>query len=249
MLSTSLGSIEFRTGNPQQLLAILLNNDSQVMPTIRCLGYLNPHVYNCAAADSAVGSFLKKCDFVCLDGVGVVCAANLLNFQCFDRMVMDQVFDSALAEGHLRGSAILLGLTAEEISAAAKRIAGASQGFRIVEVHHGFLTEAEYERILRDHVAVDFVIVGMGSPKSERVLLRASEICTHAICWHVGGGTLRNWAGTKRRAPRIVSRIGLEWLHRMIFEPETRGRYAMGIPEFAYRLAKDTWCKFRTRIP
>jgi UDP-N-acetyl-D-mannosaminuronic acid transferase (WecB/TagA/CpsF family) len=64
----------------------------------------------------------------------------------------------------------------------------------------------------------------------------ASEICHRALCWHVGAGTLKQWAGTKRRAPAVVMKLGLEWLHRMSFEPQTRTRYTVGILLFVRNL-------------
>lgn len=241
MRETRLGAIEFRTGSPLEFAGILRRGSSGALKPAICVGYLNPHVYNRAAADPQVARFLRKCEFVCLDGIGAVYAGSVQNLRPLKRMVMYQVFDSAVAGGLLSGSALLLGLTGTEIESARARLAEASPSLRIVGCHDGFLPEKEYDRILRAHADVDYVLAGMGSPKSERVLLRASEICGHAVCWHVGGGTLRSWAGTKKHSPRMVSRMGLEWLHRAVFEPETRIRYARGIPEFVFRLSRDAW--------
>jgi N-acetylglucosaminyldiphosphoundecaprenol N-acetyl-beta-D-mannosaminyltransferase len=105
-----------------------------------------------------------------------------------------------------------------------------------VAIHHGFHQDQEYRAILRNHADASLVLIGMGSPRSERILLLASEICHRALCWHVGGGTLKQWAGTKRRAPAVVTQLGLEWLHRMTFEPQTRTRYTTGIPLFVRHL-------------
>jgi exopolysaccharide biosynthesis WecB/TagA/CpsF family protein len=149
---------------------------------------------------------------------------------------MYQLFDFCIAAGLVRGPVILLGLSPEEITLAARELRRAAPMADFVAVHHGFLQDHEYRAILRNHADASFALIGMGSPQSERILLLASEICHRALCWYVGGGTLKQWAGTKRRSPAIVSRLGLEWLHRMAFEPPIRVRYTTGIPLFVRHL-------------
>jgi N-acetylglucosaminyldiphosphoundecaprenol N-acetyl-beta-D-mannosaminyltransferase len=205
-----------------------------------CLGFLNPHVYNLGVADRRVAAFLQRCEAVCLDGIGVAWAGSVLNAARLPRVVMHQVFDHCVATGLLRGRVVLLGLTTEDSARAAEGLRRAAPHCDFVAVHHGFLADADYDAILREHRDAGLVLVGMGSPRSERILLGASQICAHALCWHVGGGSLRHWAGTKRRAPALVSRLGLEWLHRMAYEPQTRTRYTIGIPSFVGHLLMDS---------
>jgi len=204
--------------------------------TSACLGYLNPHVYNLAVVDPTVAEFLQRCDAVCLDGIGATIAASLFGRARFHRVIMHQLFDYSIAAGLVRGPVILFGLSDEEITNAARELRRAAPTADFVAVQHGFQEDQEYRAILRDHADASLVLVGMGTPRSERILLWASEICNHALCWHVGGGTLRQWAGTKRRAPAFVAQFGLEWLHRISFEPETRTRYTTGIPLFVRHL-------------
>ncbi len=66
-----------------------------------------------------------------------------------------------------------------------------------------------YAEWLRQFPNVDFVLVGMGTPRSEEVRLLASKICARAVLWHVGGGTLGVLAGTKRPAPKWASKRGM----------------------------------------
>lgn len=204
-----------------------------------CAGYVNPHVYNLAAEHPAVGAFLEACDFACLDGIGAAFAARAQNMAWLPRLVMDQVFDAAVAAGKVEGRVLLLGLREGEIGAAAAALQAASPRLRVAAHHSGFLPMEDYARICRRHADADFILAGMGTPRSEEVLLAARRLLPRAALWHVGGGTLRNWAGTKRRAPRWASRLGLEWAHRVRYEPETRARYARGIPAFVWRMARD----------
>ncbi len=206
------------------------------LATSACLGYLNHHVYNQAVIHPPVAAFLQRCDAVCLDGIGAIIAASLFGQARLDRVVMYQLFDFSIAAGLVRGPVVLFGLGAEEIARATQEIRRAAPMADFVAIHHGFDQDQEYRAILRDHADASLVLIGMGSPQSERILLLASEICHRALCWHVGGGTLKQWAGTKRRAPAVLAQLGLEWLHRMSFEPQTRTRYMTGFPLFVRHL-------------
>jgi len=204
--------------------------------TSACLGFLNPHVYNQGVTHPQAAKFLERCDAVCLDGYGAVIAASLFGRARLDRVAMNQLFDFSIATGLVRGPVILFGLSEEEITRAARELRRVALMADFVAVHHGFHQDEEYRAILRDHADASFVLVGMGSPRSEQILLWASEICHRALCWHIGGGTLRQWAGTKRRAADIVVKLRLEWLHRICFEPQTRTRYTTGIALFVRHL-------------
>jgi N-acetylglucosaminyldiphosphoundecaprenol N-acetyl-beta-D-mannosaminyltransferase len=78
----------------------------------------------------------------------------------------------------------------------------------------------ETEHVLRliAEARPDVLVVGLGAPKQElwvdahRTQLEARV----ALCI---GATIDFLAGEKRRAPRWMRRIGLEWLHRLATEP------------------------------
>jgi N-acetylglucosaminyldiphosphoundecaprenol N-acetyl-beta-D-mannosaminyltransferase len=230
-----IGSLRLKIGSRDDALD-LIRRSASPGATSACLGFLNPHVYNQAVTHTPVAAFLQRCDGVCLDGIGATIAASLFGRACLDRVVMYQLFDFCVAAGLVRGPVVLFGLSDEEITRAAQELRRAAPMSDFVAVHHGFRQDQEYRDILRSHADAALVLVGMGSPRSERILLLASEICHRALCWHVGGGTLRQWAGTKRRAPAIVTQLGLEWLHRMSFEPPARTRYTTGIRLFVRHL-------------
>jgi N-acetylglucosaminyldiphosphoundecaprenol N-acetyl-beta-D-mannosaminyltransferase len=236
MHAIHIGSLRLDVSGQDESLDLVRNWTASPSATTKCLGFLNPHVYNQSVLDPRVAVFLERCDAVCLDGVGAVLAAILSNRVQVPRVIMHHLFDAGVAAGLLRGRVVLLGLTPEDNARAARQLRRAAPMADFVAIHHGFHSEQDYATILGEHRDAEFVLVGMGSPRSERVLLLAADICPRALCWHVGGGSLRNWAGTKQRAPAIVSRLGLEWLHRMVCEPPTRERYTAGIPAFVRHL-------------
>jgi N-acetylglucosaminyldiphosphoundecaprenol N-acetyl-beta-D-mannosaminyltransferase len=76
-----------------------------------------------------------------------------------------------------------------------------------------------------------FVFVGIGSPKQENLVWeQKSKINAVQLCI---GAAFDFIAGTKRRAPEWMQRIGLEWAYRLCTEPVRLGkRYALGNARF-----------------
>jgi N-acetylglucosaminyldiphosphoundecaprenol N-acetyl-beta-D-mannosaminyltransferase len=99
------------------------------------------------------------------------------------------------------------------------------------------LDEAIVERITR--AAPDLVLVALGAPKQEVFIFEQRERLGSAVCIGVGA-SLDFVAGTRRRAPRWVSRIGLEWLYRLLQEPRRLARrYLLRDPLFAWILTRQ----------
>lgn len=70
----------------------------------------------------------------------------------------------------------------------------------------------------------DLCFVGLGCPKQE---LLCQKIVERHSCHAFGFGAAFDFVtGTKKRAPKALQRIGLEWLHRLLSEPKRLlGRY------------------------
>lgn len=84
---------------------------------------------------------------------------------------------------------------------------------------HDDLAIQECCQFVIDHPA-DFVLIAVGSPQQE---ILASFLSSTPGCKGVGlciGASLLFLSGQERRAPRIFSRLGLEWLFRLLQNPK-----------------------------
>lgn len=63
------------------------------------------------------------------------------------------------------------------------------------------------------------VAVGLGSPKQELFITRLLEMPTGASTFVGVGATIDFESGLLRRAPKLVTRAGVEWLYRFCQEP------------------------------
>jgi N-acetylglucosaminyldiphosphoundecaprenol N-acetyl-beta-D-mannosaminyltransferase len=86
----------------------------------------------------------------------------------------------------------------------------------------------------------DLILVGLGPPKQELWIDRASGAVGPAVSFGIGAG-LDFLAGKFKRAPRWMARTGLEWAFRLIQEPRRLWRrYLVEGPRFAL-VVLETW--------
>lgn len=202
----------------------------------RLITYVNPHVYNLSMEDDAIVTCLNKSDLTCIDGVGIKLAVLLMQRQNLPRVVAEHLFNALVEKLEKPVSVVLIGVEADEVSAAAVALTQQNSNLDIKDTCDGFAGMDVYKNFLRQHAAVQLVLIGAGSPKSEQIALLAMQQCSGSVVMHIGAGTIKTWAGTKRRGPALMSLIGCEWLHRLVFEPHTRTRYTHGAFIFAKNL-------------
>ncbi len=103
------------------------------------------------------------------------------------------------------------------------------------------LTEEEDDEAVRqiNESGADFVWIGLGAPKQER-WMKAHAGKIHAVMLGVGAG-FDFHAGTIRRAPRIIQKLGLEWLYRLFQNPGRlfRRYFVTNIKFFLYTKLKS----------
>ena len=92
----------------------------------------------------------------------------------------------------------------------------------------------------------DLVLVGFGAPKQELWIDRHREALAPAVAVAVGAG-IDFVAGRFKRAPRWMSRVGLEWLYRLAREPRRLWRrYLLRDPAFFFILLRS-WMRPRAQ--
>ena len=204
---------------------------------------LNSHIYNLACDDEQLRASLNSARIVAADGMAIVWAARLLGCGLSERCNMTEAYHAFLADSSMPPcNGILIGCSSAEAEAATTRAAAAAGPCQITHAYSGFLSDQEYREILAHHSTADFIFLGMGSPRTERMATLASELCPQAIVWGIGGGTIRIEAGTMNEAPLLWRRMGLQWLHRLASEPRVLWRrYLLGNPRFVLRMLRFGW--------
>ncbi len=94
----------------------------------------------------------------------------------------------------------------------------------------GFEADAEVcqsivDRVNRSQATV--LAVGLGAPKQEEWIVKHCHQMPNVKVFLAIGATIDFEAGVRRRSPQWMSRVGLEWLYRLIHEPQRLwSRYA-----------------------
>ncbi|MGH3828013.1 MAG: WecB/TagA/CpsF family glycosyltransferase [Pseudonocardiaceae bacterium] len=190
----------------------------------------NVDTVRAAARDRRLADLVANASLVVADGMPLVWAARLLGHPLPERVtgssLVFSLSEAAAADGR---SIFLLGGDPGVPEAAAEVLRGRFPGLRVAGTSappRGFEeTERGMAEVIRAVVAAapDLVLVGLGFPKQERTILWLRESLPDA--WYLGcGAGIPMAAGQFRRAPVVVQRLGLEWLHRLALEPRRLAR-------------------------
>ena len=95
----------------------------------------------------------------------------------------------------------------------------------------------------------DVLVVGLGAPKQELWTARHCRSISAPVTLCVGA-TIDFLAGERRRAPRWIRRLSLEWVHRMMEEPRRLvPRYAKDLWVFPQLIMRQWWLNLRGNRP
>ena len=192
--------------------------------------HLGVNAANLVAArdDAAYRADLEAADLVTADGQSVVWGARLFGIGVPERVTGIDLMERLLTAAGERGwSVYLLGARPETV----ERLAAAlrSDGVAVAGHRDGYFDEDESAAVaaaVRDSGA-SLLFVGTPSPQKERFVIGHARPA--GVPFSIGvGGSFDVLAGDLKRAPRIMQRLGLEWLFRLSQEPgRLFGRYAV----------------------
>jgi len=118
---------------------------------------------------------------------------------------------------------------------------------KIVGFHHGYFEDDKPVIDEINSVQPEILFVGMGCPKQEKWVYNYLSHLNIKIAVLVGG-VFEVIAGTKKRAPRWIQNIGLEWFWRLIQEPKRLWkRYLIGNTIFIFLVIEELIKKFLRR--
>jgi N-acetylglucosaminyldiphosphoundecaprenol N-acetyl-beta-D-mannosaminyltransferase len=190
-----------------------------------------------AREDKALFAALQKADLVVPDGMGVVWASKILGTPLKERVTGIDLFLALCKEASYRGWKIfLLGSKPTVAEEAREKLIQNWPDLKIVGTQHGYFTEQQEAEVLRKigSSSPDILAVGLGSPRQELWLLE--HLPDLGVPLGLGiGGSFDVVSGQKKRAPKALSHLGLEWAWRLAKEPGRLPRM-MALPKFALRV-------------
>jgi len=127
-----------------------------------------------------------------------------------------------------------LGLDPNVVEKTSLKLQTAIYDLKIAGTHSGTESIAEEKEIctLIKKSNADILMLGLGSPRQEKWLAKNLK---KTGC-HVGiglGGTFDFIAGSQKRAPKFIQKVGFEWLWRLCQNPKRFKRQISSLPKFA----------------
>ncbi|MBA2963453.1 MULTISPECIES: WecB/TagA/CpsF family glycosyltransferase [Ramlibacter] len=176
--------------------------------------------------DPAARRIYADADVRVADGMPLVWASHLQGTPLPERVAGSSLVRplcQRAAEGGWR--VYLLGGEAGAARAAADKLVAEFPTLQIAGLSSPWFsarpTDAEVEQVAAtlSEARPDLVLVALGSPKQELVIHKLHKRLPN-VCWMGVGISLSFIAGHRRRAPPLMQKLGLEWMHRLVQEPK-----------------------------
>jgi N-acetylglucosaminyldiphosphoundecaprenol N-acetyl-beta-D-mannosaminyltransferase len=176
---------------------------------------------------------INSAELVIADGIGVVWATRYVGSPTPERITgTDMLVALARRCAEAGYRLFLLGAAPGVAEEAGARLQALAPGLQIAGTYAGSPDPAEEDAIIERIRAAgtDLLCVAYGAPAQDLWIYRNLARLPAAAAMGVGGA-YDFLVGRQRRAPRMMQRMGLEWLYRLYREP-WRWQRMLAIPRF-----------------
>jgi N-acetylglucosaminyldiphosphoundecaprenol N-acetyl-beta-D-mannosaminyltransferase len=197
---------------------------------------VNPEFIMMARRNTSFARVLQDVQLSTPDGVGITLAARIQGQRIHERLTGVDLTEMIATMSDPAPSIFLLGAGPGVADEAAEQLRRLNPEVRIAGTFSGSPDNEDLPKILERLQAsgADTLLVAFGAPEQDMWIARhrrALAACGIVIAIGVGG-TFDYLSGRVPRAPRLIRRIGLEWLYRLIRQP-WRWRRQLALPQFA----------------
>lgn len=239
--------IRFHKITVNELLNYIIDSAKSSQKII--IGHVNTRAINLTYSYSGYRNFFNTANLVFCDGFGVILAAKMLGYSLNSENRMtcpDYVEDLVLLCEKQGVSLFLLAGKPGVVEKAITKMKSIAPHLR-VDGHHGHFEKSgtENDEVIQkiNLFKPDVLYLGFGMPLQEKWILdNFSQVDAHVFL--PLGACLDFYTDTMYRGPRWMTAHGMEWLTRLIVEPNRLWkRYIVGNPLFFYRVIKQIIAK------
>jgi|SRR5579863_7933024 len=194
---------------------------------------VNTEFVMAAQKNSSFRQVINAAALVVADGIGIVWATYLGIKRAPERVTGTDTVVALAKRCAVSGYRLyLLGAAPGVAEQAAVYLQAIAPGLAIAATYAGSPAPEEEDDILERIRAADadVLCVAYGAPAQELWIYRNLPRLPVAVAMGVGGA-FDFLSGRQRRAPRIMQRLGLEWLYRLYRQP-WRWKRMLAIPKF-----------------
>lgn len=177
------------------------------------------------------------------DGVGISVGAKILGYKGIEKITGVDISVKLLEYANKNKKSIYLyGSRQEVIDELIKVINKDYPNIEIKGFKNGYSKDKDKDFMEIIKLEPDIVLVALGMGNQEKLIYKHIDKFKKGIFVGVGG-TFDVLSGTKKRAPKVFQKLGLEWLYRIVKEPKRIKRFYDNNVKFMFKLFinKDKW--------
>lgn len=199
----------------------------------------NPETFIIAESNEFFNNMLLDKDVTLIpDGIGIVKAANMLNYNIKERITGVDLATELLNICNKNNYKIaLLGATNEVMDCLLKVIKEKYPNIKVVKHENGYTKNKDKFFTSLSKEDVDVCLVALGIPMQEELIYKHLSEFKKGIFVGVGG-SFDVISGTKKRASKVFQKLNLEWLYRLIKEPKRIKRFWQNNVKFLIKIKK-----------
>lgn len=219
---------------------------------------INAHSYNTAQRDEAFAEALSKGDYLIPDGTSIVKACRWLKAKSrpkeriagwdlfsFEMNVLERKSEELRLKSEKCLKVMFMGSSEKVLSLIRERAAVDYPNLEVVTYSPPYkpeFSDEDNQAMIQaiNNADPDLLWIGMTAPKQEKwTYSHWDELNIHCHCGTIGA-VFDFYAGTVKRAPLGWQRNSLEWLYRLLMEPQRMWRrYIIGNAKFLYYIYKE----------
>ena len=219
---------------------------------------INAHSYNTAQTDEAFAEALSKGDYLIADGASIVKACRWLKAKSqpkeriagwdlfsFEMDNLERKSEKLKAKSEKCLRVMFFGSSEKVLSLIRERAAVDYPNLEVVTYSPPYkpeFSDEDNQAMIKviNNADPDLLWIGMTAPKQEKwTYSHWDELNIHCHCGTIGA-VFDFYAGTVKRAPLGWQRNSLEWLYRLLMEPQRMWRrYIIGNAKFLYYIYKE----------
>lgn len=215
---------------------------------IRHIVTVNPEFVIAARRHPGFARALQASDLATADGVGILLAARVLSLPIRTRLTGVDLVECLAGLDHPNNRIFLLGAGEGVAALAAERLRQRYPHVQIVGTFAGRASRDGFREIEArlEQTRPTVLLVAFGHPRQDLwIAAHREQLGNHGILIAVGvGGAFDYLSGRIPRAPRLMRRLGLEWLYRLVRQP-WRWRRQLALPWFVVLIVREWLGQFR----
>lgn len=200
----------------------------------------NPETFMIANSNPEFDKCLMDLSTVIIpDGIGVVKGAKMLGYDMYETItgvdLCEKIFEFANSNNK---SIYLFGAKEEVVQKLKNKLEKDYPKIKILGIQNGYVEDKQKTFDYIKTLKPDIVLVALGIPCQELLIYNNYKDFEHGIFMGVGG-SFDVLSGTKKRAPKFLVNAHLEWLYRIIKEPNRLGRFFNSNIKYVFKIIKE----------